>query len=885
MSWDNFTDQQHNNKPVNWDPPTSNAPNVTSTSPKNSELPQNSRSRTDDVASIISSLSAANSAIFGQPNSVLGSFSSPNRPNFGQNGGRTNIMNLDEAVISDSGSDLFNGTDLKDALSAISAPVVAGKPPVAHSPSAATAVTTAGVAYGHPRMASSIFGGAASVAGVGVSNLKGSSIGPSNFLQKFSSVTEKTRELERRLGKISMTDRQPHPDTSRRFSGSRGNSTAIGSARGSFSGASAFRDQRKPSFSEKLDSYMNSNATSPVESRHLSFSSDANGNVGSDSGSVAIDDTDVRANTIWNPATTTAFYPQQSQQQQQQQAGMVPAMPFMVPPPGANYMQMPVSPFMFPMPMYGGSMGFADRSGTPADENHGNSASAEKSDPSADHDIGKAGESSASSELKDTKSGDFKKETQKSQENMMRNGFFSPGLMRPPMSPFMPPFNPYGPTPTSPPTGTIPIAPGMPSPVTPGASMNMGMTPPYTAEDAKPAAGDNAKAPMVKGDGSTPLPGSSPYARPSRRLGRSGKPKKHIYRSPLLEEFRNNKSNKHYTLKDIMGHGYEFSKDQHGSRFIQQQLSEASDEDKEMIFNEIRNYSIDLMTDVFGNYVIQKYFEFGNDTQRHILFQSMGGNFNFLSLQMYGCRVVQKCLESVSLEDRLQIVEELKPNILNLVKDQNGNHVIQKVIECVPTEKTPFILESLKKQIYHLSTHPYGCRVIQRLLEYSGQEDKDYILAELKGFIYYLVQDQFGNYVIQHIIEHGSPEYTEAILKIVIDNLVDLSKHKFASNAVEKCIIHQDKANRDRVFAALMYKNEKKDSPPDQASPLNIMIKDPFANYVVQKMVELVTGEQKELLVAKIRQYLELITKSSAATGKHLASIDKLIALTEHLEE
>ena len=82
-----------------------------------------------------------------------------------------------------------------------------------------------------------------------------------------------------------------------------------------------------------------------------------------------------------------------------------------------------------------------------------------------------------------------------------------------------------------------------------------------------------------------------------------------------MEEFRSNKNGKEYKLKDILGHAYEFSKDQHGSRFIQQQLADASAEDKEMIFNEIRNYSIDLMTDVFGNYVIQKYFEYGNETQ------------------------------------------------------------------------------------------------------------------------------------------------------------------------------------------------------------------------------------------------------------------------------
>lgn len=46
--------------------------------------------------------------------------------------------------------------------------------------------------------------------------------------------------------------------------------------------------------------------------------------------------------------------------------------------------------------------------------------------------------------------------------------------------------------------------------------------------------------------------------------------------------------------------------DQYGSRFIQQKLETATDEEKNAIFPEILPYGRTLMTDVFGNYVIQK---------------------------------------------------------------------------------------------------------------------------------------------------------------------------------------------------------------------------------------------------------------------------------------
>lgn len=55
----------------------------------------------------------------------------------------------------------------------------------------------------------------------------------------------------------------------------------------------------------------------------------------------------------------------------------------------------------------------------------------------------------------------------------------------------------------------------------------------------------------------------------------------------------------------------EFSTDQHGSRFIQQNLEVSSDEERQYVFDEVLPNSLQLMTDVFGNYVIQKFFEFG----------------------------------------------------------------------------------------------------------------------------------------------------------------------------------------------------------------------------------------------------------------------------------
>jgi Pumilio-family RNA binding repeat len=103
------------------------------------------------------------------------------------------------------------------------------------------------------------------------------------------------------------------------------------------------------------------------------------------------------------------------------------------------------------------------------------------------------------------------------------------------------------------------------------------------------------------------------------------------------------------TLYDLIGHFMECSLDQQCSRFIQQRLEEADDNEKQALFSEIIGIvcpntaefsSHKLMKDVFGNYVVQKMFEFGTNNQRKDLFSDLKGSILNLSCDQYGCRVV-----------------------------------------------------------------------------------------------------------------------------------------------------------------------------------------------------------------------------------------------------
>ncbi|QRW27686.1 Pumilio-family RNA binding repeat [Rhizoctonia solani] len=325
-------------------------------------------------------------------------------------------------------------------------------------------------------------------------------------------------------------------------------------------------------------------------------------------------------------------------------------------------------------------------------------------------------------------------------------------------------------------------------------------------------------------------------------------------RSPLLEQFRADKS-KTWQLRDIRGHVAEFCGDQHGSRFIQQKLETATDEEKEGIFSELAPGSfLPLMTDVFGNYVVQKLIEFGSVEQRDVLVSVMEGHMLSLSLQMYGCRVVQKAIECISAEQQIAFVREIEVDVMRCVKDANGNHVIQKLIERVSPDLLGFV-SVFQGNVYDLATHPYGCRVLQRCFEYLHESQTRPLIDELHKYTTQLMQDQFGNYVIQFVLEHGAAADRDWILHKLRGQMVQMARHKFASNVCEKALVTADSESRRLLIDEIMTPRM------DTVNPIVLMMKDSFASdsdYVLQRALQVVEGEQRHVLVAKVKPQLAI---------------------------
>jgi len=191
--------------------------------------------------------------------------------------------------------------------------------------------------------------------------------------------------------------------------------------------------------------------------------------------------------------------------------------------------------------------------------------------------------------------------------------------------------------------------------------------------------------------------------------------------------------------------------------------------------------------------------------------------------------------------------------VIECAEDQNGNHVIQKCLEKVAANKLEFMVEAFKGQIARLATHPYGCRVIQRLLERWGSEEA--IVNELLGeHTDELCRNQYGNYVIQHLLIHGSPWQRSGIIHALLGKLFVLSKHKFASNVVENCFVYGSPQDRTALIQEVLGRH------PDESCLLS-MVRDQYANYVVQKMIDLCDQDQLAMIVQRIKRHVPGLRK------------------------
>jgi len=99
--------------------------------------------------------------------------------------------------------------------------------------------------------------------------------------------------------------------------------------------------------------------------------------------------------------------------------------------------------------------------------------------------------------------------------------------------------------------------------------------------------------------------------------------------------------------------------------------------------------------------------------------------------------------------------------------------------------------------------------------------------------------------------------------------VVQLSQHKFASNVVEKCVEYGTPQERIMMLEEILSGKTN-----DGTSALLVMMKDQYANYVIQKIIDVVDESQRDNLIQKIKPHVIALKKYTY--GKHIiARVEK----------
>ena len=313
-------------------------------------------------------------------------------------------------------------------------------------------------------------------------------------------------------------------------------------------------------------------------------------------------------------------------------------------------------------------------------------------------------------------------------------------------------------------------------------------------------------------------------------------------------------------LDELQGEIFALCKDQHGCRYLQKKLEEGIPSYRDIIFTETFSHFAELMTDPFGNYLCQKMLEYCTDEQRNLIVESVAPDLVGISLNMHGTRAVQKTIDFLSTNRQIHsIIVALSMNVVTLIKDLNGNHVVQKCLNRLGAEDNQFIYNAVAAHCVEVATHRHGCCVLQRCIDHASDSQRMQLVQEITYNALTLVQDPFGNYVVQYILDLNDARFSDAVIRQFVGSVCLLSVQKFSSNVIEKCIRVSEVGLRKQLIEELLNRTR-----------LEKLLRDSFANYVVQTSLDYADPVQRMQLVECIKPILPMIRNTPY--GKRIQS-------------
>ena len=182
------------------------------------------------------------------------------------------------------------------------------------------------------------------------------------------------------------------------------------------------------------------------------------------------------------------------------------------------------------------------------------------------------------------------------------------------------------------------------------------------------------------------------------------------------------------------------------------------------------------------------------------------------------------------------IISVIKDRFEQLIYDTFGCHVLEKILICFEDEYTMFIYSYIFDNFLYIANNNNGICIIKKILSFTNKKSlHDKLKAIVIENAIYLIQQSYGNFVIQVIIESWS-DYKE-IISLFKDHFFKLSLEKYASNVIERCIEKDEEILNDYIDEII------------KSNAIHEVMKSNYGNYVIQKVLKLAKGENKNKLV------------------------------------
>ena len=201
-----------------------------------------------------------------------------------------------------------------------------------------------------------------------------------------------------------------------------------------------------------------------------------------------------------------------------------------------------------------------------------------------------------------------------------------------------------------------------------------------------------------------------------------------------------------------------------------------------------------------------------------------------------GCRFLQEKIKSNQYFANEQLFPTIKNNIKELACDPFGNYFLQVLIEVLTYDNVNILLDLIQNGFTYICICPHGTRVIQKIIEKiftNAQLMNKFISILNSKDLGTIFKSPYGNHIIQKFLSTvHNQEYTKFIYNYTLSNFMEIAETKHGVCVIQKCVSEGDEEQRKKIYDLIL-------------NNFDILIKDQFANYLIQYILINTTTKEK----------------------------------------